>query len=175
MDGRKNLLRRAEKELTNYFTGKNNTTMNFNDKLQIRILNKSTDKSITVALAAGGIQFDATATDRVIFETVDKSLSIRHALDYLERPPRYIRAITLRTNNKALYDDGMGFYGELPESHNLVVNINHSLIEQVLKNDDAEKQKQLVHQLTDLALLSNGLLKGEALTEFLKRSVAMIG
>ena len=69
---------------------------------------------------------------------------------------------------------GMGFYGEMPDSYNLVVNINHPLIEQVLKEQDAEKQKQLVHQLTDLALLSNGLLKGEALTQFIKRSVKMI-
>ena len=69
---------------------------------------------------------------------------------------------------------GMGFYGELPESYNLVVNVNHPLVEQVLNEGDAEKQKQLVHQLTDLALLANGLLKGEALTEFVKRSVSMI-
>lgn len=69
---------------------------------------------------------------------------------------------------------GMGFYGEMPDSYNLVVNINHPLISQVLNEPDAEKQKQLVHQLTDLALLSNGLLKGEALTEFIKRSVQMI-
>ncbi len=69
---------------------------------------------------------------------------------------------------------GMGFYGELPDNYNLVVNINHPLIEQVLNEPDAEKQKQLVHQLTDLALLSNGLLKGEALTQFIKRSVEMI-
>lgn len=69
---------------------------------------------------------------------------------------------------------GMSFYGDLPESYNLVVNVNHPLIEQVLKEEDGDKQKQLVHQLTDLALLSNGLLKGEALTEFIKRSVAII-
>ena len=69
---------------------------------------------------------------------------------------------------------GMGFYGEMPESYNLVVNTNHPLIEQVLGEDDAEKQKQLVHQLTDIALLSNGLLKGEALTNFIKRSVEII-
>lgn len=69
---------------------------------------------------------------------------------------------------------GMSFYGDLPESYNLVVNVNHPLIEQVLKEEDSDKQKQLVHQLTDLALLSNGLLKGEALTEFIKRSVAII-
>ena len=69
---------------------------------------------------------------------------------------------------------GMGFYGEMPDSYNLVVNINHPLIEQILNEADADKQKQLVHQLTDLALLSNGLLKGEALTQFIKRSVEMI-
>ena len=69
---------------------------------------------------------------------------------------------------------GMGFYGEMPDSYNLVVNINHPLIGQVLNEADADKQKQLVHQLTDLALLSNGLLKGEALTQFIKRSVDII-
>ena len=69
---------------------------------------------------------------------------------------------------------GMGFYGELPESYNLVVNINHPLIGRVLNETDAEKQKDLVHQLTDLALLANGLLKGEALSKFLQRSVQMI-
>lgn len=69
---------------------------------------------------------------------------------------------------------GMGFYGELPESYNLVVNINHPLIGRVLNETDAEKQKELVQQLTDLALLANGLLKGEALSKFLQRSVQMI-
>ena len=69
---------------------------------------------------------------------------------------------------------GMGFYGELPESYNLVVNINHPLIGRVLNETDEAKQKDLVRQLTDLALLANGLLKGEALSKFLKRSVEMI-
>jgi molecular chaperone HtpG len=68
----------------------------------------------------------------------------------------------------------MGFYGELPESYNLVVNINHPLISRVLNETDEAKQKELVHQLSDLALLGNGLLKGEALSRFLKRSVEMI-
>ena len=68
----------------------------------------------------------------------------------------------------------MGFYGEMPESYNLVVNINHPLIGQILNTDDEEKQKELVCQLTDLALLSNGLLKGEALNKFIDRSVKII-
>ncbi len=69
---------------------------------------------------------------------------------------------------------GMSFYGELPESYNLVVNINHPLIGEILNDTDTEHQKELVHQLTDLALLSNGLLKGEALTNFINRSVKII-
>ena len=69
---------------------------------------------------------------------------------------------------------GMGFYGEMPESYNLVVNINHPLIGRILGESDADKQRELVQQVTDLALLEGGLLKGEALSRFLKRSVAMI-
>ncbi|MBR7167486.1 MAG: molecular chaperone HtpG [Bacteroidales bacterium] len=69
---------------------------------------------------------------------------------------------------------GMSFYGEMPESYNLVVNINHPLIGEILNDTDTEHQKELVHQLTDLALLSNGLLKGEALTNFINRSVKII-
>ncbi|MBR1851357.1 MAG: molecular chaperone HtpG [Bacteroidales bacterium] len=69
---------------------------------------------------------------------------------------------------------GMSFYGELPESYNLVVNINHPLIGRILAESDTTKQQTLVGQLTDLALLSAGLLKGEALSRFLKRSVDMI-
>ena len=69
---------------------------------------------------------------------------------------------------------GMSFYGEMPESYNLVVNVNHPLVASVLAETDGDKQKQLVHQLTDLALLSNGLLKGESLTQFVQRSLEMI-
>ncbi|MBR5778501.1 MAG: molecular chaperone HtpG [Bacteroidales bacterium] len=69
---------------------------------------------------------------------------------------------------------GMSFYGELPESYNLVVNINHPLMTEILADSDQDHQKELVHQLTDLALLSNGLLKGEALTNFINRSVKII-
>lgn len=66
------------------------------------------------------------------------------------------------------------FMGELPERYNLVVNVNHPLIGQVLNEADVEKQKSLIKQLSDLALLSNGLLKGEALTNFIHRSVEII-
>ena len=67
-----------------------------------------------------------------------------------------------------------GFYGEMPEMYNLVVNINHPLMKQVLDDQDADHQKQVISQMTDLVLLSNGLLKGQALTDFINRSIKLI-
>ena len=58
--------------------------------------------------------------------------------------------------------------------YNLVVNGNHSIAEKILKETDSEKQKNLVCQLTDLALLSQNLLKGERLMQFVKRSVDLM-
>ena len=74
----------------------------------------------------------------------------------------------------AIGGGGFNFYGDMPERYNMVVNINHPLIEQILKEQDRDKQKQLVHQITDLALLANGLLKGENLMAFVKRSLDII-
>lgn len=69
---------------------------------------------------------------------------------------------------------GMGFYGTMPDMYNLVVNTNHPLISKILAETDAEKQSNLAKQASDLALLSQGLLKGESLTKFIKRSVELI-
>lgn len=69
---------------------------------------------------------------------------------------------------------GSGFYGNLPEQYNLIVNSNHPLITKLLDEKDEEKQGKLTKQLTDLALLSQNLLKGEELTNFIKRSVGLI-
>ena len=68
----------------------------------------------------------------------------------------------------------MSFYGDIPENYNLVVNSNHPLMSEVLNTEEEEKQKEVVSQLKDLALLSQGLLKGEALSNFIKRSIGII-
>jgi molecular chaperone HtpG len=68
----------------------------------------------------------------------------------------------------------MGFYGNMPDMYNLVVNSNHPLISRILEEKDTDKRKNLTKQTTDLALLSQGLLKGENLTNFIKRSVELI-
>jgi molecular chaperone HtpG len=54
------------------------------------------------------------------------------------------------------------------------VNGNHDLANQLLHEPDAEKQTTLTKQLFDLALLSQNLLTGEKLSEFVKRSVGLL-
>ncbi len=69
---------------------------------------------------------------------------------------------------------GNSYFGSLPEQYSLVINCNHPLIGRLLEEKDEAKQSKLAKQLTDLALLSQNLLKGEELTNFIKRSVDLI-
>jgi molecular chaperone HtpG len=67
---------------------------------------------------------------------------------------------------------GMGsFYGNLPEEVTLTVNGNHPVYQKILKAENKEQQEKQARNLADLALLSQGLLKGNELTNFINRSV----
>jgi molecular chaperone HtpG len=70
---------------------------------------------------------------------------------------------------------GMGsFYGNMPEEVTLTVNGNHPIYQTILKDDNKAEQENLVKNLTDLALLSQGLLKGNELTTFINRNIEMM-
>ncbi len=69
---------------------------------------------------------------------------------------------------------GMGFYGNLPDNYNVAINGNHKLIGKILQSSDETEQLQLAKQAFDLALLSQGMLTGAELTEFVNRSVSLI-
>jgi molecular chaperone HtpG len=69
---------------------------------------------------------------------------------------------------------GMFGMGNMPEMYNLVVNTNSELVGEILNTKTAKKRERLINQSLDLAQLSQGLLKGEALTNFIKRSYDMI-
>lgn len=69
---------------------------------------------------------------------------------------------------------GAGFMGAFPESYNLVVNSNHPKISSLVEVDDEAVKKSTVKQLADLALLSQGMLKGEALDKFIERSIELV-
>lgn len=69
---------------------------------------------------------------------------------------------------------GGGFYGAFPEMYNLTINANHEKIGEILETKTSKSRERKVKQLTDIALLSQGMLKGEALNEFIERSISMI-
>ncbi|HNW98172.1 MAG TPA: molecular chaperone HtpG [Bacteroidales bacterium] len=69
---------------------------------------------------------------------------------------------------------GPSYFGAMPDQYNLVVNTNHPLVTRLLDETDTDKKNRLAKQLTDLALLSQNLLKGEELTKFIKRSIEII-
>jgi len=69
---------------------------------------------------------------------------------------------------------GMNMFGNMPEIHNLIVNTNSELVSEILNTKTKKKQERLITQSLDLARLSQGLLKGEELTNFIKRSYDMI-
>ncbi len=69
---------------------------------------------------------------------------------------------------------GMMGFGGFPDSYNLIVNANHPLIGPLLEEKDEEKQTETVKQMYDLAMLSQNLLKGKELADFIKRSFNLI-
>ncbi|MDX2360934.1 MAG: molecular chaperone HtpG [Crocinitomicaceae bacterium] len=69
---------------------------------------------------------------------------------------------------------GGGFMGAFPEMHNVVVNANHEKIADILATKTAKSKERKVKQLTDIALLSQGMLKGEELNKFIERSIELI-
>jgi len=85
--------------------------------------------------------------------------------------PEFMR----RMKDMASVSGGMaGFYANMPDEVTLTVNGNHKIYQSVLAEDNKEKQEKYVRNLADLALLSQGLLKGNALTTFINRSVELM-
>ncbi len=75
-----------------------------------------------------------------------------------------------RYREMSAMNGGMNFYGTLPQSYNIIVNMENPLIAKLWADKDNAAESQLLHQLVDLALLSNGMLKGKALADFISRS-----
>ena len=77
-----------------------------------------------------------------------------------------------RMKEMSAHQQGMNFYGNLPDSYNLVLNTSHPAIQALV--DKTEGQDERMKQLIDIALLASGLLKGEALAKFVNRSVELL-
>ena len=80
-----------------------------------------------------------------------------------------------RMKDMAAVGGGMAsWYANMPDEVNLTVNGNHPIFKSILAEPDAGKQEKLVKNLSDLALLSQGLLTGNQLTSFINRSVELM-
>jgi molecular chaperone HtpG len=80
-----------------------------------------------------------------------------------------------RMKDMAAMGGGMtSFYAQMPDEVTLTVNENHPIYQTLLKENNKEKQEKQVRTLADLALLSQGLLKGNDLTTFITRSVELM-
>lgn len=92
------------------------------------------------------------------------------AMPFMITQPEFMRRM------KEMQQTGGGgmFGGNMPEMYNLIVNVNHPLVSQILGTKTKKKQTRLIKQSVDLARLSQNLLKGEELTSFINRSFELI-
>ncbi|NNK10615.1 MAG: molecular chaperone HtpG [Flavobacteriaceae bacterium] len=102
----------------------------------------------------------------VQLETMDSS-----AAPFIITEPEFMRRMKEMQQTGG---GGMFGMGNMPDMFNLVVNTNHELVGEILNTKTAKKRERLINQSLDLARLSKGLLKGEALTNFIKRSYEMV-
>tara|TARA_R110002051_G_scaffold13435_2_gene44863 strand:- start:55322 stop:57205 length:1884 start_codon:yes stop_codon:yes gene_type:complete len=102
--------------------------------------------------------------------TVQMEAMDSDAAPFIITQPEFMRRM------KEMQQTGGGptMFGDMPEMYNLVVNANHSLVSEILNTKTDKKKERLIKQSFDLAKLSQNLLKGEALTDFIKRSYEMI-
>ena len=78
-----------------------------------------------------------------------------------------------RYRDMAALGGGLNFYGEIPETFNIIINAQNPLIRNIMGEEGVSALKadnKLLRQAADLALLSNGMLKGKALSDFIRRS-----
>jgi molecular chaperone HtpG len=69
---------------------------------------------------------------------------------------------------------GYGFMGNMPDNYNVTINGNHTIMQKILKAETDEQKTKLAKQAYDLALLSQNMLTGADLTNFIKRSVELV-
>ncbi len=159
----------------------NNMEMKWNDVQFVRV-----DADITDNLIDKGDHIDSVLSkedqlklkDMFHFEIPELHVSVEvkglssDTLPVIATRPEFMR----RMKDMAMTGGGgMGsFYGNLPEEVTLTVNGNHPVYQKILNEENKDKQEKEVRNLADLALLSQGLLKGNELTNFINRSVEMM-
>jgi len=109
-----------------------------------------------------------SAVDNRKFKIEFKSMSETDS-PIIVTQPEFVR----RMMEQQKYGGG-GFFGAFPETYSMVVNANHEKVESLLTLTNDEEKSTKIKQLTDLALLAQGMLKGEELNQFIERSISFV-
>jgi molecular chaperone HtpG len=121
---------------------------------------------------------EKTSLDELLKEVIpsEKFMVQLEAMDSNASPFMITQPEFMRRMKEMQQTGGGGMFGmgNMPEMYNLIVNTNHDLVNEILNTKTRKKQERLINQSLDLARLSQGLLRGEELTNFIKRSYDMI-
>lgn len=158
----------------------NQMEMKWADVQFTRIDAAITDNLIDEVETTGSVLSDTEAeTLKTLFNKPKEGLTVQvevkglspDALPVMATRPEMMR----RMKDMATVGGPMAaFYANMPDEVNLTVNGNHPIYRKLLAEADADKQEKLISNLSDLALLSQGLLQGQHLTQFINRSVELM-
>ncbi|MDN4166002.1 molecular chaperone HtpG [Cytophagales bacterium LB-30] len=120
---------------------------------------------------------EQTAVKEVFEKTINnKSFTVQvESLSPDELPVTVVLPEFMRRMKDMSANGGMAMFGAMPDQYNVIVNANHALTGKIIKAEGEEAKAALAKQAYDLALLSQGLLTGADLTQFIQRSVNLIG
>lgn len=114
-----------------------------------------------------------------IFEQAINNKSFHVAVESLS-PDELPAVITMSEFMRRMKDmaktggGGYAFMGGMPDNYNLSVNANHGIVQRILKTENEDEKVKLAKQACDLALLSQNMLTGSDLTNFIRRSVELV-
>ena len=151
------------------------------EKTQLKRVDSDTiDKIITKdETLASVLSKEEEEQVKTIFEKAIDNKSMTVTVESLS-PEEFPVTITMSEWMRRMKDmartggGGMPFMGSMPDSYNVAVNGNHSIIQKVLKAESEDQKLKLAKQAYDLGLLSQNMLTGADLTRFIKRSVDLV-
>ena len=113
-------------------------------------------------------------------EVFEKIVSANHTVEVQpmptdEMPVTLTLSEFMRRMKEMAMSGGGGMYGmNLPDQYNVIINANHSLVQKIVDAKDEQVQQNIARQAYDLALLSQNLLEGKALSDFVERSLSFM-
>jgi molecular chaperone HtpG len=158
----------------------NNMEMKWENVTFIRVDADIADNLVDKQEATESVLSKSEAEElKKLFEQKNEQITIHVEVKGLskEAPPVIATRPEFMRRMKDMANIGGGmaaFYAQMPDEVNLTVNGNHPVYQSLLKEADIEKKEKQIRNLADLALLSQGLLKGAELTNFINRSVQLM-